>query len=565
MNDERSPLLVAVIDAVADWLRLKRRRKFGRKCTQFDCVRMVVGGVGWSRRLLVVSAGVGLGLGAAFHYNNGQLSTVGLLRFGRAAVTVGRIAADYKITLHNVDPTTQRFQDLKSSVHTRSAEKLLQLCRANGGAFIKVGQHIGALEYLLPQEYVSTMKVLHSQAPQSPIEDVLQVIKEDLKKDPNNLFESFDEQPVGAASLAQVHRATLKDGSVVAVKVQHLRVKSHAFVDMKTMELLVRSVAWLFPEFKFVWLAEESKKNLPLELDFLLEGKNAERAQKMLAHHSWLKVPKIYWELSSDRILTMEYCSGGQINDVKYFQHHNIPVKQVTSNLGKLYSEMIFVHGYVHSDPHPGNILVENTSEGVRLVLLDHGLYANLTDDFRLHYANLWMSLLNADVQGIKKEAEALGVGPMYGMLACMLTARSWDAITVGIDRKKITAQEGDKIKEFAAAYMPVILDVLDQVPREMLLILKTNDLIRGIEYSLKAQTSSSSFITMSRCCTRAIMQERRQKCKTVLCSARLHLSEMWMQFKISIYFLYLLTLDCRLSRLFQTLKGSFAGLLYTA
>lgn len=98
---------------------------------------------------------------------------------------------------------------------------------------------------------------------------------------------------MGTASLAQVHKATLKDGSVVAVKVQHPYVQGNCRVDMTTMELLVKIMSWVFPEFKFQWLVDESKKNIPKELNFIQEGKNAEKISKLFENYDWLKVPTI--------------------------------------------------------------------------------------------------------------------------------------------------------------------------------------------------------------------------------------------------------------------------------
>jgi len=112
------------------------------------------------------------------------------------------------------------------------------MCWNNGGCFIKVGQHIGALDYLLPAEYVNTMKVLHQHAPESPLADIKHIIAADLGHSVDELFSSFDERPVASASLAQVHRATRRsDGKSVAVKVQHPHIKAHSAVDMTTMEV----------------------------------------------------------------------------------------------------------------------------------------------------------------------------------------------------------------------------------------------------------------------------------------------------------------------------------------
>ena len=158
--------------------------------------------------LFSLTGGSGLYLGQKV-YRDGRLDSnnFGVIRFGRAAVTVGRIGVDYKYSLFSPSTPkygTQEYEESKTEVHQRSANKLLDLCNKNGGCFIKVGQHIGALDYLLPEEYVSTMKVLHSNAPKMDLKDIYTVLGEDLDKDPEDLFDEFDEEPLGTASLAQV-------------------------------------------------------------------------------------------------------------------------------------------------------------------------------------------------------------------------------------------------------------------------------------------------------------------------------------------------------------------------
>ncbi|XP_070578441.1 aarF domain-containing protein kinase 1-like [Ptychodera flava] len=496
-----------------------------------------------SRRLLkyVIAGGT---MASGFEYlrrHDFDVSSIGVVRFGRAFAAAVYIFADYKITLKGVDRKSEVYRQLMSKIHLRSAIRLREMCCANGGVFIKVGQHVGALEYLLPAEYVQTMKVLHNDAPQSPLKDMHRVIEEDLGKEVQELFTSFSEKPIGAASLAQVYKATLHDGTVVAVKVQHLNVKKHSFVDLKTMELLIHAAAWLFPEFQFLWLAEETKKNLPLELDFVHEGHNCEKVAKLYKHFKFLKVPKVYWKLTTGRILTMEFCEGGKVDDKEYMKKHNINVDKISKNLGKLYSEMIFVKGYVHCDPHPGNIFINKTDENdVEIVLLDHGLYQTLTDDFRLNYSLMWQSLINADIEGIKKHSQALGAGELYGLFACMLTARSWTAVTTGIDKVQHSDAEADEIKQSAATYLPEISDLLNRVPRQMLLVLKTNDLLRGIEWTLQTHADASSFINMSRCCVRAVTDHELRQCHSWLPRTRVHLKGMVMQRKIDIYEIYM-------------------------
>lgn len=425
----------------------------------------------------------------------------------------------------------------------RSAETLLKLCEVNGGAFIKVGQHIGALDYLIPGEYVKTMRVLHNHAPQSKYQDILNVIKEDLQCEPSEIFSSMEETPLGAASLAQVHKAKLKDGTTVAVKVQHPLVKSHSQIDLKIMEVLFRSVFWVFPEFKLMWLLDETKINLPCELNFTMEGENSEKTAKLLSHMPWLHVPKIFWSLTTPRVLTMEYCEGLDVGELAQRTDPSIQKtkREISRRITQLYSEMIFLHGFVHCDPHPGNLRIELSPGGKIVVhLLDHGLYSQLPDEFRNNYSKFWMSVIRSDVNDIRSTAEKLGVGELYGLFACMASGRSWNAIVSGIDKQRKSQAEEDEIKNDAAKYLVEITEVLHRVPRQMLLIFKTNDLLRGLDYMLGVKDNTASFVTMARSCAAADYQREYAMCKSLSSKAKAVMSNYVAHLRIAIYQMYL-------------------------
>ncbi|KAK0410669.1 hypothetical protein QR680_005264 [Steinernema hermaphroditum] len=356
----------------------------------------------FSTGLTLTTAGVSVYF---LHRNDYSLSSIGAVRFARAGIAVGRIATDYKWSLHGLDPDSKEYSTTMKQLHSRGAEKLLALARANGGVFIKVGQHIASLQYLLPDEYIKTLSVLHSRAPESKLDEVKRVVEESLNVPScDDLFEFLDERPKGAASLAQVYEAKLIDtGERVAVKVQHPKVKPHSLIDIATMEFFVNIVDRLFPDFRLMWLVDEVKRNLPKELDFLNEADNADRVRRMFAHLPYLKIPKIYRKYCSDRVLTMEFCDGFQIDDIRAIEEHNFDKHDICQKIGTLFSEMIFVNGYIHCDPHPGNVLVNKNSEGeLDIVLLDHGLYATLQDDFRINYTKLWLALLKPDRDLIK-------------------------------------------------------------------------------------------------------------------------------------------------------------------
>jgi len=502
--------------------------------------------------------GSGLTFGGGFGYSvyqsEGDPNNVGIIRFGRAALAVGKIALDYKKTLYSGEVTDKdAYEEEKCKCHLRSANELLKLCCKNGGVFIKVGQHIGALDYLLPEEYVNTMKVLHNRAPEMPLNDVYDVLKEELGEHPYELFDSFEPTPLGTASLAQVHKAVLHNGEEVAVKVQHKYVKKHSFVDIWTCDLLVRMVKTAFPQFSFMWLAEEMRINLPLELDFRQEAKNSEKVSRIFKEYEWLKLPKIFWRYTTDRVLVMEYCSGAHINDVQALKSNGIDVYDVSRKIGQMYSKMIFDDGYVHCDPHPGNVLVrKNTGGSTEIVLLDHGLYTQLNNQFRYDYADFWSAIINTDVEAIKSSAEKLGVGQLYGLFACMVTARSWSSIQKGVDKAERSAAESAEIKANVTLYLKEITDVLAFVNRQMILIFKTNDLLRGIESSLGTKDSMSSFIQMSRSCMKVIYERKLLDASTKFSRWKINVSGKWAQFKISCYEVFLFIYWSRLGSILR-------------
>ncbi|XP_015116584.1 uncharacterized aarF domain-containing protein kinase 1 [Diachasma alloeum] len=503
------------------------------------------------RRLLKLTAlgAVSIGTFASLRSNEYDIGSIGIVRLSRAAYSVFVIGSHYQKTVYSssLPKDSPEYLKLKSSAHSFGAARLLELCCANKGVYIKVGQHVGALDYLLPKEYVQTLKILHSKAPQSSFNDVLIVLKEDFKQNPYDIFASIDPEPLGAASLAQVHRAVLKDGETVAIKVQHRSVKTNSYVDIKTMAALVKICSWVFPEFKFDWLVDETKKNIPRELNFYHEGQNAEKVQAMFRHYKWLKIPIIHWTLSTPRVLTMEFIEGGQVNDLDYVYQNNINPYEISEKLGRLYSHMIFITGFVHSDPHPGNILVKkNQMNEAEIVLLDHGLYAELSNEFRWAYSKLWMAILNKDKEGMKRYCADLGVGDLYGLLACMVSGRTWDTIMAGVEKTKYSKNEKEMFQNEVPNLLPQISEVLERVNRQMLLILKTNDLIRSIEHTLGTSQRMSAYMEMSRCCVHAIYDE---KMRDVGHRLRVLMRKQWSLWKLFMYYAWLGVINFDLRR----------------
>lgn len=305
-------------------------------------------------------------------------------------------------------------------------------------------------------------------------------------------------------------------------------------------KVLVEIASWVFPDFKFNWLVAETKKNIPKELNFKQEAENIRKVKSLYSHFNWLKIPDVYNDLSTERVLVMEFVEGGNVNDVDYMRRESIDLFEVSDKLGKLYSSMIFKKGFVHSDPHPGNILVKKEDGTVKIILLDHGLYAVVSDFVRREYAGLWISILNKDQEGIKKHCSALGVGNYSDFFACMVTARSKQAIDSGIVETKYTEKEKELFQRGVPLLLAQIMQTLSLVNKEMLLLLKTNDLLRGIEYTLKTENRMSSFLIMSRHCIRCIYEDNRKKIVSRTSKLLLYGKEQWDLFKITLYYFYL-------------------------
>ena len=149
----------------------------------------------------------------------------------------------------------------KSLVHLKAAKRLLQLCRINGGVYIKVGQHLANLDYILPEEYIQTLSELYNQAPQTPYKDVREVIYQELGQYPEDLFDEFDPNCFASASLAQVHVATL-NGEKMAIKVQHSGLRETSKGDLLALEQVVKLVDRIFEEFSWGWIVDEIAPNV---------------------------------------------------------------------------------------------------------------------------------------------------------------------------------------------------------------------------------------------------------------------------------------------------------------
>lgn len=387
----------------------------------------------------------------------------------------------------------EHYDQLLKACHKRCAERTLAAMEKNGSIFIKLGQHLSSLNYLLPVEWCDTFIPLQDKCPVSSFESISEMVTHDTGTPLTGHFASFEQSPIGAASLAQVHRAVDRDtGAQLAVKLQHPHLDEWAPLDLALTRFTFATLKRWFPEYDLTWLAEEMQVSLPQELDFRLEARNAEQAQEYFAKNAPsapLVIPRVLW--SARRILVMEYESGARPDDLAYLDSHNIDRDEVSAALARVFNEMIFgKDAPLHCDPHGGNIAIRHNPKrrhGFDLIIYDHGLYRAVPSKLRRAYARLWLAVLAGDEKGMRDAAaqvagkDAVDKSVDFEIFASAITGRDFSVVTRkggGIQEKRDDLEREQLSKALGeGGLLSRLVLLLGKVPRVLLLILKTNDL----------------------------------------------------------------------------------------
>ena len=293
-----------------------------------------------------------------------------------------------------------------SAYHRRCAQQILRTATELRGLLIKVGQLIGARADIFPDEYVEVLSQLHDTVPPQPFSVIRRAVEGELGCPIEEVFSELSPVPIAAASLAQVHRGRLRDGRDVAVKVQYPDIEEIVRVDLQNVTMLGRVGTRVLRDFDLMPIVEELATNIPLELDFINEGHNAEAAARNFAGQDDIIVPKIYWEHTTRRLLIMEFVEGIKITDFDRLDAAGIDRQAVARLLAESYVRQIFAHGFFHADPHPGNLFIQ---PGPKLVIVDFGLAKQLEPGFLQGFVRLITSLLTEDRANLAQAFRDLG------------------------------------------------------------------------------------------------------------------------------------------------------------
>ncbi len=289
--------------------------------------------------------------------------------------------------------------------------RLREMLDELGPTFVKFGQLLSLRPDVVPPDVVFELKALQDHVTPFPYEQVREVIEADFELTIEQLYLDFDEQPIAAASIGQVHRATLPNGDRVAVKVQRPDAPRQIEADLELMYQAARFVRDRVKQVDFidsVALVDEFARAIRQELDYRAEARSADRFHRNFVNDVRVRVPRVYWTYSGARVLTLELLEGTQLRDVDLAGYSLEERRTLAERVADTWLTMIFRHGFFHGDPHPANILVLDRAGTLGLV--DFGLTGKLSTDDLANLTNLFIDAAQENIDALPRRLAALGV-----------------------------------------------------------------------------------------------------------------------------------------------------------
>lgn len=289
--------------------------------------------------------------------------------------------------------------------------KVRMMLEELGPTYVKMGQIISSQSSVLPADWETELEKLQSSVPPFPLEQVREVIREELNAYPEDLFASFETEPFAAASTAQVHRATLNDGTAVAVKVQRPYIFNQMKADIGIMQNAARVLTARSDyarSIDLVGMFDEFGTSVLRELNYHNELYNALRLSQNLAGVPKAHVPQVYTEYSTGKIITMEFVRGVKINQIAAIEAAGLDKAEIASTALRALIKMLLIDGFFHADPHPGNVIV-NLETG-DITLLDTGMVGELDLQQRINLIQLLIAIRNVDIQGMAQIMKNMSV-----------------------------------------------------------------------------------------------------------------------------------------------------------
>ena len=363
----------------------------------------------------------------------------------------------------------------KSRVQIKRARWFTNQLIKLGSAFIKIGQLLSARPDLIPNTWIQELSKLQDQVPNFSFTQVEETIRNEL----GSKFNEIDQiicDPVGSASLAQVHRATLKDGKKVVFKVQRPNLKELFIIDLGIMQqiagLLQKNKNWSRGR-NWVEIAKECRKVLMKELDFNCEAQYAARFRQQFLDDENVEVPEVIWDMSSEKVLCLSYVEGTKISDLEKLKSQEIDLSKIAEIGAISYLKQLVNYGFFHADPHPGNLAV--SSEG-KLIFYDFGMMGNISNNLQTRLGGMVKAAALRDASSLVSQLQQAGliskdidVGPVRRLVRLMLK----EALTPPFSPNIIEKLSGDLYE--------LVYETPFQLPVDLIFVMRALSTFEGV------------------------------------------------------------------------------------
>lgn len=359
-------------------------------------------------------------------------------------------------------------------------ERLRLALEELGPTFMKLGQLLSTRADLLSPGYVAELAKLQDAAPTVPFEYIQETVETELGRPLDECFASFDETPLAAASIGQAHAARLQDGTAVVVKVRRPGAVEQIDEDLRLMHSLAARTSrhWeVARRYDLVGLVGQFETTLRAELDYLREGRNTERFAQNFSHQPMVRIPRIYWDTTTARVLTLERVEGMKISDTAALEAAGVDRAALANQSTRMFLKMVFEDGFFHADLHPGNLFVESTG---RVGVIDFGMVGTVDDRMQTGLGELLVGWAQSNPDRV-----------VDGFFTLGMTGKHIDRRSLHDDVDHLLAQyRGQPLGELPLG--PLIHDILAIVrrhhlvlPPDMALLLKTMTMSEGMGVTL--------------------------------------------------------------------------------
>ncbi len=335
-------------------------------------------------------------------------------RFNQILIVLFEEGFDFmlaRLKLSHHVPITQRIKSkLKKTKEVKPEIRVRRTFERLGPTFIKFGQLLSIRPDLIPKEFSKELEKLQDRVPEFGFDEVKHILEKEFGKPIDHLFLHFEKKPIASASISQVHKAILKNGDKVAVKVQRPHVKNIMSTDIEIMAYLAGLLEKYFENirrYKPVKIVHELKEWTEKELDFRIEARNAKRFYQNFRGSKTVYIPRVYDEFTSERVLTLEFIDGIELHNLKEIQKGKIDFNTIIKNGFEAIMTQVFVHGIFHADPHPGNLIIRKDNS---IGFVDFGIVGYFDDRLKNKSIDLLYGIVAQDEELIMDTLVSMGL-----------------------------------------------------------------------------------------------------------------------------------------------------------